>query len=87
MMRQVFRRLAFATLAGIMTVSCGGGGGSGEVASGGIGGTGISSGAVTGFGSIFVNGVEFDTSGASITMGGISVSESDLKLGMVVEVQ
>ena len=27
MMRQVFRRLAFATLAGIMTVSCGGGGG------------------------------------------------------------
>ncbi len=87
MMRQVFRRLAFATLAGIMTVSCGGGGGSGEVASGGIGGTGISSGAITGFGSIFVNGVEFDTSGASITMGGISVSESDLKLGMVVEVQ
>ncbi|MFQ5756065.1 MAG: DUF5666 domain-containing protein [Acidiferrobacterales bacterium] len=88
MMRRVFRRLAFTTLAGIMTVSCGGdGGGSGELASGGIGGTGISSGAITGFGSIFVNGVEFDTSGASITLGGISVSESDLKLGMVVEVQ
>jgi hypothetical protein len=88
-MRQVFRRLAFATLAGIMTVSCGGGGG-GEVASGGIGGTGISSGTITGFGSIFVNGFELDLSEASVTVdeqSGCDPKEfcsNPLKLGMVV---
>ncbi len=86
MMRQVFRRLAFATLAGIMTVSCGGGGGggSGEVASGGIGGTGISTGTISGFGSIFVNGVELDISSAAITVDDTPALESNLKLGMVV---
>jgi len=36
-----------------------------QLAGGGIGGTGISSGTVTGFGSVFVNGVEFDTTGAT----------------------
>ncbi len=86
MMRQVFRRLAFATLAGIMTVSCGGGGGggSGEVASGGIGGTGISTGTISGFGSIFVNGVELDISSAAITVDDTPALEGNLKLGMVV---
>jgi hypothetical protein len=88
-MRQVFRRLAFATLAAIMTVSCGGGGGDG-IASGGIGGTGISSGTITGFGSIFVNGFELDLSGASVTVdeqSGCDPKEfcsNPLKLGMVV---
>jgi hypothetical protein len=36
-----------------------------QLAGGGIGGTGITSGTVTGFGSVFVNGVEFDTTGAT----------------------
>jgi len=47
-----------------LIVACGGGGG-GSVAGGGIGGTGITSGSVTGFGSVFVNGIEFETDGAS----------------------
>ncbi len=81
------RHITFTLLALLFLVSCGGGGGGSHVADGGIEGTGISSGSITGFGSIFVNGVEFDTSGASITIDGISASESDLKLGMVVEVQ
>lgn len=37
-----------------------------QVAEGGIGGTGISTGTVTGFGSIVVNGVHFDTTGAVV---------------------
>lgn len=58
-----------------------------STAGGGIGGTGISVGTITGFGSVFVNGVEFDTSGASITVDGTPASESDLGIGMVVAVE
>ncbi len=47
----------------VLLVSCGIG--DGQLAGGGIGGTGITSGTVTGFGSVFVNGIEFDTAGAS----------------------
>lgn len=57
------------------------------LAAGGIGGTGISFGPITGFGSIFVNGVEFQTSGATIIIDGSPASEGDLKKGMVVTVQ
>lgn len=68
----------------LLLVSCGGGGS--RVADGGIEGTGISVGSVTDFGSIFVNGVEFETSGSLITLDGNAVSEGDLKKGMVVTV-
>jgi hypothetical protein len=62
-------------------VSCGGGGGSA-----GIGGTGITSGGtITGFGSIFVNGIEYDTNSATVS--GDLVNVNDLKLGMVVTVR
>ena len=80
------RQITFTLLALLSFVSCGEGSDS-RVADGGIEGTGISSGSITGFGSIFVNGVEFDTNAASITLGGNTVSEGDLRLGMVVEVQ
>lgn len=61
------------------------GGGGGQVA--GIGGTGITStGTISGFGSIFVNGVEYETGGTAITLDGSSGSESDLQLGMVVTI-
>lgn len=49
---------------GMTLASCGGGGT--QVSEGGIGGTGISTGSITAFGSIWVNGVEFSTSGAKI---------------------
>jgi hypothetical protein len=55
---------------------------------GGTGGTGIvASGTVTGFGSIFVDGREFDTSEATITLNGKPGSEADLRLGHVVTVR
>ena len=66
---------------------CGGGGGGGGLVSG-IGGTGITaSGTITGFGSIFVNGVEFETNTATVTLDGNPGSESELRLGMVVTVR
>lgn len=55
------------------------------VAEGGIGGSGYTSGSVSGFGSIFVNGVEFETDGSTFT--GDARSEADLEVGMVVEVE
>lgn len=59
---------------------------------GGIGGTGIiasvASGPITDFGSVFVSGVEYDTTGAAFTVDGRSgASQHDLKKGMVVQVE
>jgi len=64
--------------------ACGGGGGS---AGGGIGGTGKAVGTITDFGSIFVNGVEFHTGSATVNIDDSPGSESDLELGMVVEIE
>jgi len=73
----------------VAVVSCGNGG---PIASGGTGGTGISSGPVTGFGSVFVNNVEFGTTSSTVTLNGTSGPDEStdphrgLKVGMVVEV-
>lgn len=77
---------AALTLTALLALAgCGGGG---QNLSAGIGGTGkTASGSITGFGSIFVNGVEYDTRQAQITVddeGG--KTQSDLRLGMVVKV-
>ncbi|MEJ2618867.1 MAG: DUF5666 domain-containing protein [Candidatus Thiodiazotropha sp.] len=67
--------------------SCGGGGGGGsQVADGGIGGTGVTQGRVTGFGSIFVNGIEYETDNASFTVNDSEGSQDDLAIGMVVRI-
>ena len=93
-MSRLYRKLVSPLsvfLAALVCVSCGGGGG-GQLAGGGIGGTGITSGTVTGFGSIFVNGVEFDTAGASrdiddvLSVGNGTDDATVLGLGMVVSV-
>ena len=77
----------------ILLISCGGGG-SGMMAGGGIGGTGIiSSGTITAFGSIVVNGTEFDTSNAAILINGDEIGIGDefvlnnLDIGRVVTVE
>ncbi len=76
-----------------LLVSCGGGG-DGLVAGGGIGGTGvISSGTITAFGSVEVNGTRFDTGNAEIIINGELIGVGDnfvpdnLELGMVVTVE
>src|ERR1700704_511004 len=60
---------------------------------GGTGGTGATSsnpatsfGTITAFGSVFVNGVEFKTSGSTIVRDGNPAAESNLRVGMVVTV-
>ena len=55
-------------------------------AGGGSGGTGV--GPVSGFGSVFVNGVKYATDNANIVVGGAeNRPESDLKVGMRVRVE
>jgi hypothetical protein len=89
--RKIFQ-LSSITVICLFLAGCGGGGNS-SLAGGGIGGTGITaSGAITGFGSIFVNGIEFETAGASRDVDGVtSVSDGTdddtvLGIGMVVTV-
>ena len=76
----------------LVFAGCGGGGG-GNLAGGGIGGTGITaSGTINAFGSIFVNGIEFETAGARRDVDGeISLSNGSddaavLGIGMVVTI-
>jgi len=72
-------------LLGAAIASCGGGGNT--VAEGGIGGTGISSGSISAFGSIVVNGTKFDVDAAAITVNGDPNStQDDLDIGYVVRV-
>jgi hypothetical protein len=53
---------------------------------GGMSGTGISQGSIASFGSIFVNGVEWQTGSARIELDGVMSVETDLRVGMVVRV-
>ena len=76
-----------ALAASISLVTACGGGGGGSTA--GIGGTGITaSGPITGFGSVFVNGVEFETNTTSYSVDDSTsgVGEDDLRIGMIVTV-
>ena len=86
--------LAIALLLG----ACGGGGDSGSstpapAATGGgnvsgIQGSGIALGSITGFGSIFVNGIEWRTTSAQFTIDGQSGGREDqLRIGKVVTVR
>ena len=77
----------------LLLISCGSGGG-GMTAGGGIGGTGIiSQGAVSAFGSIVLNGTEFDTSNAEIIVNGVEIGVGDnfvqdnLNIGQVMTVE
>lgn len=47
----------------------------------------VAKGRITGFGSVFVNGIEYDTSATSFSTDGLSASEADMALGMIVSVQ
>jgi hypothetical protein len=90
------KRLWPLLLCGILVGACGGGssGGGGSSDSAGVGGTGVSTakgvvkGKVTDFGSIYVNGVEFDTDSSSFLVdGNADATQSDLAIGMVVTLE
>ncbi len=87
------RRLLFSALALAATAllgACGGGGS--DTAGVGTGGTGsFSVGTVTGFGSVFVNGIRYEDNGARLidddgTVKVLGTDDNPLKIGMVVEV-
>ncbi len=84
--------LAIAVMALPLLLSCSGSSDD-TLASGGIGGTGATAGLVSDYGSIFVNGVEFDTSDADIIVEGEWVGSGDqaarshLPIGQTVVVQ
>ena len=94
MKRQIRSRL-FGLVAGTVTFgvisACGGaGGGSVDIADGGIRGTGSSVGPVSGFGSVFVNGVEFITRGIvnqEVESNDGIEFETDLSEGMILRVE
>jgi hypothetical protein len=69
----------------VLLSACGGIEGTGSPLAA-IEGTGLSAGGVSGFGSVFVNGVEYSTDTADIVINGVPMSESDLSVGMVVSV-
>ena len=91
-MKSLFvKGLILLSLFCLLLTSCKGGGS--NSAGGGIDGTGImSAGVVSAFGSIIVNGTEFDTSTAAIIINGVEVGVGDdfvldnLEIGMVVTV-
>jgi len=63
---------------------CGGGDGS---SSAGIGGSGVvATGAITGFGSVYVNGIEYSTNATDFTVDEKPGTEADLAIGMIVRV-
>ena len=96
-------RLLALLLAALLTSCGGGGGSSPEIVAGGadgsgdsgdtgdavagISGSGKAIGVITQFGSIFVNGVEYDTTEAVIIVNGAVATEDDLGVGMVVFIQ
>lgn len=81
----------FATLAAgvclVAALSCSGGGGGGTGITGASAKASVSSGAITGFGSVKLNGKEYETpSNASFMVDGQPGTQGDLKVGMVVTV-
>jgi len=93
-LRRTIRPLRAALLLAAMTIflsTCGGIGGS-EYSGGGTGGTGISTGAITGFGSVVVNGVHYNTNAKTkkISNGNdnSSMNDQDLfRVGMITTVR
>ncbi len=73
------------TLLAVGLGACGGGAGTSMPASS-ANAARVSMGSITGFGSVHVNGVKFETTSAKITVNGQAAMQTDLKVGDVVTV-
>ena len=83
-------RRQWLLLTGATLTGCGGGAGSLVASLPGTGGTGsplLAQGTITGFGSVIVNGIKFDVTQASVKVDGVNTTSTDLRLGMVADVQ
>jgi hypothetical protein len=86
---KIMKTIFFGAFAAILVSACGGGGGSEQVA--GIDARGnpvavgvVSKGTITGFGSVILNGVTYNTNSATFTIDGEAGTQSDLAVGDVV---
>ena len=72
----------------LLASGCGGGSSSDTTSSGdeAVGASVVSRGIITGFGSVYVNGVRYHTNGTRFTIDDHKGDESDLKVGMIVTV-
>ena len=70
----------------VLLSACGGGGGGGSASSTNDSNEKSSSGPITSFGSVYVNGKRYDTSGADVYVEDSKSSESELRVGMMVDV-
>jgi hypothetical protein len=85
--RVTMSRWTIAGLA-ILLAACGGGGSSSGITAGiDRGGIVTATGAISGFGSVHVNGVHYVTTGATITLDDNPGTESDLRVGQVVRIE
>jgi len=75
-------RLSIPAAVMLAVTACGGGGASLSSTN-----NGTTVGVISSFGSVFVNGVEFETDSAGITVDGQAVNENDLKVGMLVTIK
>jgi hypothetical protein len=75
-----FRKIFLVMVTALVVASCGAGGGP----TAGIDRGGITSGPVTGYGSVWVNGSRYQTTTAEIEVNGQPATEKDLKIGQVV---
>lgn len=86
-MNTLLMKATLSTAIALTIAGCGSSGGGGGGSTAGIGGSGfVSSGSVSGFGSVFVNGVEFETDSATFDVDGAPGTQDDLAIGMVVKV-
>lgn len=85
-MNNKFKLSALASALALTLAACGGGSGTGDIA--GIGGSGYTStGTITGFGSVYVNGIKYETDDTAFDVEGISATQNELAIGMVVRVE
>jgi hypothetical protein len=78
------------TLIAVVLGACGGGASNStsmQASTGKANAARVSIGSITGFGSVHVNGVKFETTSAKITVNGQAAMQTDLKVGEVVAVQ
>lgn len=93
MFNKTIRNWAASALV-LAMAACGGGGGgadggiggTGGGGDGGIGGTGVAFGGITAFGSVWVNGVRYNTDNAVFKLDDRTVTQAELRVGMVVRV-
>jgi len=82
------KRTALAAGVALTIAGCGGGGGSSKSGTSGDGSTEVTSGSISAFGSIVVNGRRLEIDGPNVSIGqdGDDRGEGDLELGMMVRV-